>query len=247
MPRMNRAVSKLKQGFRRVPLLVAAVHALRRRRQIRIRDRAAAAYLAKPGLRKLQIGSSIHVLDGWFNVDIFPVYAGQYYMDATERFPFPDASFELIFTEHMIEHVEYLQAFDMLKECWRVMRPGGTIRIGTPDLEFIAGLYSPDGSARQEQYKAAVIQRWRLDSGSREIGIVVNNIYNFDHRFIYDRRTLSELLYRAGFTKAQVREVGKSPIPEFNGIEVHCLDTSPDDYVALETLVVEATKPLSLG
>jgi len=228
---------RIRYGLRRIQPLVSMVHAVRRRNQIRLRDRAASEYLAKPSLRKLHLGCSNQILPGWFNADIFPVYDGAYYMDATEPFPFPGASFDLIFSEHMIEHIEYLQGLHMLKECFRVMKPGGTIRIATPDLEFIAGLYSPDSSLRQEQYKRSVIECWRKDYGSSEVGVVVNNIFNFGHQFIYDRCTLSELLERAGFKDPQVLQPAESAIPEFSGIAVHC-----EDYISLETLVIEASK-----
>lgn len=224
--------------LRRIPPVVSAVRLVRRKNQIRVRDGAATKYLRGPGPHRLHIGCANHIIDGWFNVDVFAYYAGSFYMDARKQFPFHDDAFDFIFSEHMIEHLEYLDATAMLHECFRVMKPGGTIRTSTPDFEFICSLYIPNGSAKQDEYKRAVLHTWRQDFGSRAVGVVVNNIYNFGHCFIYDRETLAEQMTRAGFINPEIRKPGLSPHPELSGIDVH-----HSDYISLESLVIEATKP----
>ena len=63
------------------------------------------------------------------------------YLDATQTFPLPDCSFDYIFSEHMIEHVTYQNGKRMILECYRVLKPGGLLRISTPDLSFLVDLY----------------------------------------------------------------------------------------------------------
>jgi predicted SAM-dependent methyltransferase len=53
---------------------------------------------------------------------------------------FEDNTFDYIFSEHMIEHVDHDGAVAMLRECYRVLKPGGTICMATPDLAVIVGL-----------------------------------------------------------------------------------------------------------
>ncbi len=38
----------------------------------------------------------------------------------------------------------------MLKECWRVLKDGGKMRISTPDLAFLISLYQTDKSHLKE-------------------------------------------------------------------------------------------------
>jgi ubiquinone/menaquinone biosynthesis C-methylase UbiE len=56
--------------------------------------------------------------------------------DAKQLFPFEDAVFQWIMSEHFIEHLTPGQAVTWLKECRRLLEPGGTMRISTPDLEL---------------------------------------------------------------------------------------------------------------
>ena len=63
------------------------------------------------------------------------------------RLPFPDGSFESVFSEHVIEHVPPHAAVPLLAEMWRLVAPGGTIRVTTPDLKLWAAAYVADDRA----------------------------------------------------------------------------------------------------
>jgi predicted SAM-dependent methyltransferase len=56
--------------------------------------------------------------------------------DAREPFPFEDEVFQWIISEHFIEHITPNQAVHWLKECRRMLKPGGIMRISTPDLRL---------------------------------------------------------------------------------------------------------------
>ena len=64
--------------------------------------------------------------------------------DATLEFPLPDHSFEWIFCEHFVEHLKPSQFLFLAKEFKRLLKPGGIIRLSTPDLAlFTAGYEDP--------------------------------------------------------------------------------------------------------
>src|SRR5688572_3091577 len=95
-------------------------------------------YLRDHPVRKLQIGAGSSRLRGWLNTDIEPG-EGLAYLDATKRFPFEDGSLHYIFSEHVIEHLTYDEGKAMVAEAFRVLAPGGKMRISTPDLDqFLA-------------------------------------------------------------------------------------------------------------
>src|SRR5438477_50522 len=83
-------------------------------------------------------GAGFNSLPGWLNTDLEPKSASVIYLDAAKPLPFAYSTFDYIFSEHVIEHIPYPQGLSMLKECFRVIKPGGTIRIATPNLEQIA-------------------------------------------------------------------------------------------------------------
>ena len=92
------------------------------------------AYLQGNGLKKLHLGASNSVLRGWLNSDLFPTREGVIYLDVTRRFPFANNTFDYVFSKHLIEHIDYDDASAMLRECYRVLKPGGRVRIATINL-----------------------------------------------------------------------------------------------------------------
>ncbi len=61
--------------------------------------------------------------------------------DLRERFPFEDASFDVVYHSHVLEHFTPEEGENFTREAVRVLKPGGWIRIAVPDLERIASLY----------------------------------------------------------------------------------------------------------
>src|SRR5687768_11548268 len=112
------------------------------------------SYLSRPGARKLHLGCGGNILGGWLNADLEPNSPDIARIDVTQRLPFEDTCFDYVFSEHLIEHLSYPQGLQLLSESHRVMRPGGRVRISTPDLAFLVGLYTANKSHLQMSYIA---------------------------------------------------------------------------------------------
>jgi predicted SAM-dependent methyltransferase len=202
--------------------------ALRRAQRGRLIER----YLAEHDVRKLQLGAAENVLPGWLNTDLHG-YGREdvVYLDVRKRFPLPDASFDLVYSEHMIEHLTWAEGQHCLRESLRVLRPGGRIRVATPSLERLARLY--DGGAAAQRYVL-----WAVDTLDPEVdaplpGVAINNFFHsWGHRFVYDPETLRHALGEAGF-------VGVEQVP-LGELERHLSDTP--ELRELETFVLEAKR-----
>lgn len=81
---------------------------------------------------KLNLACGDMILDGYINCDLYNPKA-EIKCDV-KNLPFEDNTFEYIFASHIIEHFDFYEAFDVLKEWYRVLKPGGVIHIETPDL-----------------------------------------------------------------------------------------------------------------
>ena len=97
-------------------------------------------YIKNNEIKKLHVGAGSRKIKDWLNTDIgnkkiIPV------VDVTKKFPFNDNIFDYIFSEHMIEHINYRDGLKMLNESYRVLKVNGKIRISTPDLQFLIDLY----------------------------------------------------------------------------------------------------------
>src|SRR3989344_4506916 len=86
-----------------------------------------ANYLSTNEIKKLHLGAGGNILEGWCNTDIYPDMKKGVFLDVTKKFPFSDNTFDYVFTEHTMEHIELRQGIRMLKECLRVLKPGGQL------------------------------------------------------------------------------------------------------------------------
>ncbi len=144
-------------------------------------------------MKKLNIGCGDHPLEGWQNGDIaLPIGAG--YLDATKRFPFRDGEIDRIFSEHMIEHVPFAGGKAMLAECYRVLAPGGRIRISTPSLEFLHGLmWQP--IEETERYVKWACRVFSPGAPVRAETVINNFVRAWGHQFIWSLYMLTDQMY----------------------------------------------------
>jgi predicted SAM-dependent methyltransferase len=201
------------------------------------RRHAISHYLRTHDARKLHLGAGENVLPGWLNADLHDYGRRDLvYLDARKPFPLPGESFELVFSEHMLEHLTYADGLSCLRECRRVLRPGGRIRIATPSLQKLAGLYDAELSDVQRRYLAWATESFVPDADEELPGFVVNNFVRaWGHEFVYDRDTLSHALRTVGFVDVEQHHVGDT------GLEGHLAEAP--EFNEYETLVLEARRP----
>ncbi len=77
----------------------------------------------------------------WTNIDFVSTGQGVRAHNLLQGIPFHDSSFDLVYHSHVLEHFSKNDAVKLLGECYRVLRPGGVLRIAVPDLERIARSY----------------------------------------------------------------------------------------------------------
>jgi predicted SAM-dependent methyltransferase len=203
-----------------------------------------AAYFAEHDSYNLQIGSGRTTLPGWLSTDLRPKSDEVVPMDATQPFPFDDDVFEHVYLEHMIEHIGYLDGQVMLKECLRVLRPGGVLRVATPDLQVLIDLYEHRGGEDGDHYVRWVTRRYLEGISHRHPVFVLNNaMRNWGHTFLYDGEVLTLALEDAGFTDVTRSAFGESRFEALRGVESHGDAVSNERSVRFETMIFEARKP----
>lgn len=189
----------------------------------------------------LQIGCQNQLIDGWLNVDLLPKNLDVIFMDATKPFPFPDKSFDCIFSEHMIEHITLDEGKFMINECYRVLKPGGRLRITTPDLNFLIQLYlHPEQELHIRYVKFS--ERYFSKKPAVIDTVVINNFFrDWGHQFIHDKKSLSWIFQNAGFKKVSFPCVYESEDDRLRNLEKHGQEIT-EEFNLLETIVAEAQK-----
>jgi predicted SAM-dependent methyltransferase len=198
------------------------------------------AYLRTHQVRKLHLGGG--GLPGWLNSDLCPSHWKIVRLDATKVFPLPDASFSFVFSEHMIEHVPVAGARRMLSEGYRVLRPGGRIRLATPDLARIIRIHAATDTTTKDYLRWAIGHN-RLPADLPADAVVINSLFHdHGHQFLFDEATLVALLRATGFEEVHRYAPGESDQPELRGLEMHhyVIGHAANNF---ETLVLEARKP----
>ena len=190
----------------------------------------------------LQIGAGRDHLDGWLTTDLVPRELNTVYLDARRRFPLHDDTLDYIAAEHIIEHFEYRTAIQMLKECHRVLKDGGVLRLSTPDMHLVRRLMNPPLTPVLERYVSWSNRRYDSICDPHSTAHVVNRLqHEWGHQFLYDAGTLIGALEQCGFTEVTECTAGKSSHSSLIDIDRHAVEIGAE-FNELESLIVEATK-----
>jgi predicted SAM-dependent methyltransferase len=198
------------------------------------------SYFRQNALRKLHLGASDKILAGWLNSDLEPGLSECIFLDATKRFPFTDDSFDYVFCEHFVEHLNPEGATVCFREVFRCLRQGGVFRVATPNLQKYVNLFKDTVRSEEKDFLSRFGKFFKL--GNVSPCVALNHIfYNWGHCFLYTQDELFGALKRAGFEHVISASVGESRHDALRGIERHWkfYGVEMNEY---ETLVMEASK-----
>ena len=152
--------------------------------------------------RKLHFGSGSKLIKGWLNIDLIN---SDIDMDFSKGLlPFEDNSFDIIVSQHVIEHLEMeKELLPIIKELRRVLSPGGVFWISCPSILKICQSYLNDNC------QSLLKGRLKRDPGYTTRGypnsIIVNDLfYQIDeHKNLFDFKLLEKLMINSGFSNIE--------------------------------------------
>jgi predicted SAM-dependent methyltransferase len=173
---------------------------------------------------RLHIGCGNKRLEGWVNIDSQAIPGVDVVADVTRGLQFANA--EAVFAEHFLEHLPLASAIAFLREAWRVLAPGGWIRLSTPNLDWVwLTHYNLEAQGEARRNNALRLNR---------------AFHGWRHQFLWNREMLGETLAACGFTQVRSCRYGESELPYFRGIERH--ETYDDNPDLPHVIIVEACK-----
>ncbi len=89
----------------------------------------------------MNVGCGRRFHQAWINIDLESYDPAVVQHDITKGLPYEDDQFDAVYHSHVLEHLDPGDGEKLLDECYRVLRPGGVLRIVVPNLEQIATLY----------------------------------------------------------------------------------------------------------
>ena len=203
-------------------------------------------------LEKLHLGCGLNTPSGWLNVDgswnaLFAKFRFLrkflsklgiidqskvninwdhkiFIHDVRKPLPFKDNSFKYIYASHLLEHLYFEEAMNLLKECLRVLKPGGILRVMVPNLQEIIGRYMEN--KKNSNRLAADIFVEELGFRNKQ-SIKGSFLYRFyfcfkdfhTHKWMYDADSLIYHLEDIGFVDIKQMEIYQSRIEDIKEIE----------------------------
>lgn len=157
----------------------------------------------------VQIGGGRHPKEGYLNIDIFP--PADIIYDVREGLPLEDNSVSFIFNEHFLEHLDYpISVKKVIKECLRVLKPGGKLVVGVPDGGNAIQKYTK----KDKEFFKKMLETWYKDRKNLKDFNTYLDLVNYifrdqdddgtftPHLWAYDLEKLESLMLEAGFSKA---------------------------------------------
>lgn len=186
-------------------------------------------------LQYLQLGCGSDLITGFLNTDHPLNTKADASVDARFGLPFQDSSFKGVYAHHVIEHLDYQDAYRVFSEVGRVLTPGGTFRMIVPDLKVFLNLYRNDGAG--DIFK--LLPPWHMEKLSVETPLEMVDFMFRDDKFnrhlsSWDFDTAELRLRRAGFSSVIRQSVNQSLDPKL-------ADHDKEDWAAF-SLYVEAIK-----
>ncbi|HEX8088408.1 MAG TPA: methyltransferase domain-containing protein [Blastocatellia bacterium] len=201
------------------------------------------------GVKAINLGCGVSVAPGWINIDNsfnarlskYPFFrwslwklgilSDQHYRvrwpesieicNLKKRLSYEDSSIDYAYTSHFLEHLAFKDAQRLMGELYRVLKPGGVVRVVVPDLAIGARQYVASLEADPNDAKAAAeFLNWMQlgKPGVRD-----------PHLWMYDAPSLAAALGEVGFGNVVVCEYRRGRIPDCD-----ILDNRPEDSLHLE-------------
>jgi predicted SAM-dependent methyltransferase len=155
------------------------------------------------------------------------------YGDGTKGLPLASGSCRVVYASHVLEHFAAPQVHVFLKEVFRILAPGGILRLAVPDLQIYIDAYQSSSDADQLIHslnffppdQQGRVRRWlSLLSGNRTL-----------HQWVYNDVSLGRTLVGSGFVNPVKLEPGETTIPDSGLLNLR--------ERAWESLYMEAVKP----
>lgn len=168
-----------------------------------VRDRNAAALNARLASGQpicIEFGETAKRLEGWLTADCGP--GADIRLDLSRPLPIPTESVAKIYSSHLLEHLDFPDGLlQHLRECLRILKPGGTISVAAPNARIWIDAYLA-GKIDEERYcgyKPAYAYFSSID--------YINYVAYMGgaHRHLFDQDNLVAVLRGAGFETARAR------------------------------------------
>ena len=191
---------------------------------------------------KLNVGASpIWADSDWYILDHKKTSQKTSILGDASKIDLDDNSVAIIFCSHVVEHIPQIKIEEVLNEFNRVLKPGGVLRILTPDMgkilkayaseddEFFNMALQEDPNLRTDLGGGGIVANW-FNSPGQDTILLNRNLTEFitgvAHQYLYDFKMLEILLNNSGFNEIFQKKFGESVVDELT-VPLHVQGLKP--------------------
>lgn len=183
------------------------------------------------GPLRIELGAWTTERPGWISTDVH--WRGRSYLDATRTWPVPDGSVEFIYADNVIEHLSLEQNRFLLLEAYRVLRPGGRIRLVTPDIGALVQTYLAGEASARHLREELVAEGYFV---AHQVDVLRFAFQDDGHAegYLWDAASLTAELAQAGLPDCRTYVAGVSDEPALCGLEARTGTPVADICIVME-------------
>lgn len=145
---------------------------------------------------RLNCGCGVYPLRGFVNIDSSHESAADVYA-SVPPIPYDDGTVTEVWACHFLEHLSQEDTTEFLRECYRVLEPGGQLGIVVPDTREIMRRWLAGGPGHVEYPAGRFWDNTDLDDICAMF--LYSTVQPSHHLWSYDLGTLTRAVQRAGF------------------------------------------------
>ena len=160
---------------------------------------------------RIHLGCGNNVKEGYLNIDKYVVGEGIENYDILSL-PFALGSVDEILAEHLVEHLSFEEESSFFSEMYRLLSPGGVLRIEVPDLEWVLKKFLNAKDEFQEFYQVGAIDHYFGN------GPACDNRWGLLTTAIWGNQNGNGQFHKNGYTRSKLLAIQK--LVGFSSIEV---------------------------
>ena len=198
----------IKSNFQSLKFVRVKAQALRFELKIFFYHLISNSFLLKRQLiksKKLHFGSGPDIKLGFINIDFNN--RADIFLDARNRLNIKSSTIKYIYSSHFVEHLEHDELVAHLSECYRVLEPGGCLRIGVPDFPKVFKNYCNGDKEWLEARRKMLSEKLRMPPELIcAMDFINNSVHeNGEHHICLDMEKISNLLVFSGFSPLAIK------------------------------------------
>jgi len=140
-----------------------------------------------------------------------------HFANAGKHIPERDNSVNVIYSSHMLEHLDKEETIQFLKEARRILVSGGIIRIVVPDFDKLINDYKENNNPEKFIDDSCLVGKKPKTILKKIQYLIQGHGWHFN---MYNKHTLVDLFTRNGFKEIKIIDPGETRINNIDGLDL---------------------------